>query len=490
MLLVGRDPLEPVAKLFGSPADPGKFLESFLAANPGLLSPIYVYPGQKPDIVLVVAGVHPSECSGTEIANWLRVKMDAGRGGTPYYTTVIVPELFTTEGDAARKKALPNTSPETGSNKYREIERFGQHNSPSREFPRPGTPVSEILRKGSLAKGFSALDDGNDPQPFTIRWKEKDVVKTGISRALPEILALTFLVEALRPIRIVSVHGKRLLAPAVQTMRKASTELDRLDKVDKSREADELAKTEAALTSFYQAQQKNAPGIYVDPRYTFSLLAERTAPNRTIDPQKFNTALDPAYPNKKPPKGAAKTTFSSTNRTDGVEDDDLALQLALAVDAMASAIPLRLPAGTVNWRSFTRFLVVGNRLHGKAVKSVHYAQESSEFPGFAGFSLGDWGPVAVASDRGGFGLNGVRGGAPVYTVETFGYQHSGAFDRSGNEFTQLVTEDGKPTGKALPKVFDAVRSAQLQAYAEAILAVALDKYTPSPYRVDSKSKPA
>jgi hypothetical protein len=328
------------------------------------------------------------------------------------------------------------------------------------------------LSKGSLQRGYYALDDGIPGKPFTTYWLEKKVVKTGKSRVLEEILALIFLVEALKPRRIASIHGKRPLQGGLDAIAKASGD---------------LAATEKAIVDDVVKHKQNAPGIYVDPRYTFSTEAERKAKDRKIDPQKFNTALEPAYPQVKPPEGT-KTTFSAINTKQGGEDDDVALQIAKAVVAVTRTISPKLRRGNFDWRPFSPFLAVGNRLRLE-VAGVHYGAEPAVRSDFAGFSLGDWGPVDVEySSATDYGIDGERKGAPVYTIETFGYAHSGAFVRTPNGFEQLVNEDGTSKGKNLPKVFDAVRSAQLQAYAEGLRTVLLEEYKPSQERLEQAAK--
>jgi len=73
--------------------------------------------------------------------------------------------------------------------------------------------------------------------------------------------------------------------------------------------------------------------------------------------------------------------------------------------------------------------------------------------------------------------------------ETLGYAHSGAFARTKDDFDQLVDGSGKLlSGKKLAAGFDAVRSAQLQAYAEALRTVLLEEYQPSATRQGSPAK--
>lgn len=132
--------------------------------------------------------------------------------------------------------------------------------------------------------------------------------------------------------------------------------------------------------------------------------------------------------------------------------------------------------------------MIGNGVN-LPIQSVHYGEEPGPST-FQGYSFGDWIPVDVkSSPTTEYGWDGKRGGAPVYTFETFGYAHSGAFERTRDDFDQLVDEVGKPLpNKPAPKVFDAVRSAQLQAYAEGLRTILLEEYRPSPTRQSSSAQ--
>jgi len=245
-----------------------------------------------------------------------------------------------------------------------------------------------------------------------------------------------FLVEAIKPKRIASIHAKRPRAEALKAINANGGALD---------------KTEQSVVGI------NCPGIFVDPRYVFSLEAERKESDKSIGPQKFISVLEPSYPRKKPPVGQEKITFSATNRKEGVRDDDLCFQLATAVAEEAAAMQPRKSRAKINWSQYTPYLVMGNHCHLK-VPTVHYALEKPRFSGFQGFSLGDWGPVAVEeSVENGYQHDGNRMGSPVYTVETFGYAHSGAFASSEKGLTQLVNRDGNPTNSDGPPIkFDPV----------------------------------
>jgi hypothetical protein len=431
------------------------------------LSPVHYFEGQSKEAVLVVAGIHGSEPSGIEIANWLKVKLERAesRKSKPHYTTLIIPEVFPTQAQMGRQQNTLDVRPGRDDNTGRDVKRDGHTYATNRLFPPPGRPGTYLLRQGSAKKGYYAVDDSDPPER--------------VSLLLPEIIALFLLIDTLKPIRIASLHGKRWKLEVVD-----------LDVFITRQEQDRRTLERAMFGS-------NFPGVFVDPRYQFS--GEAARKDRNLDGQKFSQELDPSYPKVRPPQGRTKTTYSAflptdKNPQDGRADDDLCLEIAIKVAEVAKTIAPRKSQVTVDWSRYTPYLVVGNHLELDP-PTVHYAYERSGSPdegstsskAFPGYSLGDWGPVSVLKDKNGIpGLEGKRGGAAVYTFETFGYAESGAFrrERDRADFEQLLDETGEPIDpkKPLPQ-HDATRCLQLQAYAEALRLVFLEEYKPSVRRV-------
>ncbi|MEO0606065.1 MAG: hypothetical protein AAF211_31845, partial [Myxococcota bacterium] len=119
-----------------------------------------VVPGREPDRrVLVVGGVHGSEQGGIEVAERIRVALQAGPG-KPRPTTVVVPTLFVDHA-AMRLRERPERPT-------------------NRNFPPAGTTWAR---------------DAADPRDAEGR------------PALPENRWLVDLIDSLKPDRIVSVHG-------------------------------------------------------------------------------------------------------------------------------------------------------------------------------------------------------------------------------------------------------------------------------------------
>jgi hypothetical protein len=338
----------------------------------------HVFFGERPMAkrALVVAGLHPSELSGIEVANWIRVRLDKARSDHrfPLYTVLLIPEVFPLETAQSRaweaKKAskaskhpyIPNVDDTT----YRYVKRDQDGNflkgkdpgiqvNANRQFPVPGTPLSTLLKNGgpSGPNKRRLLQDPTDPN-------KKGAVK--IPR-LPEMVELMSLIEWFQPHRIASLHGKR-----PSTMAKP------------------------------KGKQDN-PGIFVDPRYTYD---RARCPNpQDLNPCKFDKARDPAFG---PVAGIKKDRDTASRSREGQrEDDPLCLRIAEKAWEKGAEVP-------------------GNYLDpGDAPPVVHYTQSGGGVPGF---SLGDWGPVRVTEPSGDPGL---RDGAPVITVEPYKYYESGAF---------------------------------------------------------------
>lgn len=361
------------------------------------MAQMFVVPGTDAGKrALVVAGIHGSELSGIEVANWLRVKLlaDFYKGRRPTYTTLIVPEVFPKQAQIARAKRSPGSKADSPVGRYVEHKHRDKrgkliatlHIEPNRQFPPPGEPSARIIAKGSPI--------GPDGKPLKAGGVDIPL--------LEEIKELLTLIEWFKPSRITALHAHSVPGgPA-----KKGTDW---------------------------------PGIFVDPRYTY--------PDRCTDPSspfdlnrcKFDLSLDPAFVGEGPPQGK-RAICARTSA--GQDDDRLALALAKAVEQKDPS------------------LVPGNHLKDPP-EIVHYCQ-SRKPP--SGFSLGDWGPVAVGKDP------GRRDGAPVITIEVPHQYDSGAFQ--GGE--QMMGENCQPLpGRPKPKGFDSARCRSLQVYADALIKVFL-----------------
>lgn len=232
------------------------------------------------DIALIVAGVHGSELSGVEVAHWIRVKLerrmsqDNGKW-KPYYTTVIVPEIYPKSVELGRK-CLDNKAQSKDrelikrcgvTKKGREVDwklHPGDKTTyvipPNRQFPPPGRPLSHLSRR---KKPGPVDPDGN---PVT-EDANRAAMPGGVP-LLPETREFLRLVEKLKPKRIASIH--------------------------------------AQIPVNNPDYGVDAPGIFVDPRYEY---AERTGQRDPLEPLisarrrpfgtdtcKFDLALDPAFP--------------------------------------------------------------------------------------------------------------------------------------------------------------------------------------------------
>jgi hypothetical protein len=389
---------------------------------------IHRFDGTDPGFVLILAGIHSSEQSGVEVARWLVTKLAAKEKPTRL-GAVVIPDVYPARGIAARTDEYPKTDI---TYMWRDIDAATRKKTKSkarassatqvistaRQFPPPGRPLSY------LAKGFLRDEAGTD------------LNVEGKVPLQPEIEYLIRLIEALKPVRIVSIHGKRPrtkkdLAGAVRDTVITMTK-------------DEIEKWDGRAI-----KGVNFAGIYVDPRYDASSVCKEKG---SLEACKFDLDLDPAFPTR----GKAKR-FDSARKDIGRRDDDLCLKFAKAVA--------------------DKSLVPGNH-RDDPIPVVHYAKEGGTSPGF---SLGDWGPVDVEPGK---KTPGSRKGAPVFTIEVKENHESWAFF----DEVQTVTEGGEPlprpatpperAGKKKPPPisnpeFARDRSKALQAYADSIIATVL-----------------
>lgn len=382
----------------------------------------HIVQGTSPDVVLIVAGIHTSEQSGVEVARWIRVKL-AARPKPTRLSALVIPEVFPDEGKNARADEW-----KTGAvpGKYRETVRRAMI-YPARHFPPPGKPLS-FIKDGLLT------DANGKALPLP----------TGQTKVymLPEIAFLIRCVEALKPVRIVSVHGRR---PRTRQDLKDAAGLIKMT-ADEIANWDEQAQTPVPGVNF--------PGIFVDPRYSLNQACLKAG----LESCKFDQDADPAFPTR----GTSKR-FDSALSADGKKDD--ALARAAAED-----------------KAFTDPALVGGNHLGPA-PIVHYAKE----PGTPSklYSLGDWGPVDV--DPSG-GSPGSRRGAPVFTIEVKDDGESWSFadaiqvmktDSSGALKPELTPDQRARKANVAdyptPRHWTQRRSSQLQQYADAIIDTILER---------------
>jgi|KBSMisStandDraft_5_1062788.scaffolds.fasta_scaffold42891_2 hypothetical protein len=387
------------------------------------------FQGTSSDYVLIVAGIHTSEQSGIEVARWILSQLQA-RDSPTRLSALVIPEVFPDRAAAARTDEFAGRPIDRWREDIKETrglyKRRGGTKDPieikvARQFPPPGKPLS-ILKDNFLKNASGAnLKAGGANVPL-----------------LPEIAYLIRVIEALKPVRIVSVHGK---AP------RSTTHLE------KARKRGMIAMSDDEIKSWdgRPIRGVNFAGVFVDPRYA-------PLEGGSLEESKFDPKLDPAFPLE----GVQdkKRFDSAKNEKEGRSDDALCLALAKTIGGEDKS------------------LVPGNHLFDADDPKpiVHYAREDDDKDN-PGYSLGDWGPVEVKPDKDG---TGARPGAPVFTIEVNANPESWAFwDRQ-----QMVTEDGKPlppsptpserasgkTPKALanPK-FKKDRSKALQTYAKAIV---------------------
>jgi len=451
------------------------------------------------EVALVIAGIHGSELSGIEVARWLfdmlTERWNKQPSIKPYYTTVIIPEIYPESAKLARMhsknpngwlKDLQTTDPILWEKaKYnvdnvnwaigREVILKGVDGTlrtiyTNRQFPPPEKPLSFLGQDGPTdATGREAIQAYHEDK----KSKSSKPINTPM---LPEAKQFLQWIEMLKPVRIVSIHAHRPVDPKLS-----------IRGIDQ-------------------------PGIFVDPRYGYDQKVcgidpvNESAEKFGTNLCKFDIIQDPAFPlvgffellnqrvAKNPPlnleqktaiqtarqtfgefrklnragtdapgqrklldltesqlKDAAKLlsidydkdylkkkSFPSTKDKTSYVDDSLAYKIA---EFIASKKPE---------------LVPGNWLAQKSLPPVVHYSASSRAPD--GYSLGDWGPVTSGSPGG----PEYRLGAPVITVEVFDYKESGAFDDQGVKQTRYIQE----------------RANELRIYAEALMTVFLEPLEP------------
>jgi hypothetical protein len=479
----------------------------------------FFFKGDTNDTVLIIAGMHGSELSGIEVAHWLRVKLQSQLDKfqkRPQYNTFIVPELFPQSAKLARKCPI---EPDGGKNaqesqklkkewdklKMRDPKLYARCKlsegesqpgreivldkggtlyviPPGRQFPPPGQPLSHLIKYGG------PTDLAGNRLVMKAENKKEDKIPL-----LQEIRELLELIELIKPIRIASLHAHE--------------------------------PTSAQLG-------KDAPGIFVDPRYQYDkTLCQADPIDPTLindfgtNPCKFSVDNDPAFPIisiKLLDDAVAKLAASDPSAINAIgliesartlyrESRDLKRKKAerkkklgdsiTKINEAANSLQIKPPhkrfdsARTIEGKlddllalniaknidkGDAKKLIPGNHLnqHSTTPEVVHY---SANVPPPDGFSLGDWGPVDVKSkstpvagspvDAGVSATDPrIRDGVPVITVEVYNYPDSGAFDEDG---VQLVGEDLKLLDpQHLPKKFGPAemgRCKQLQAYADALI---------------------
>jgi hypothetical protein len=146
-------------------AEAGNIEGSFDAGQGKTRVEAYFFPGSSDRRAMVIGGVHGTEHSGVEVVKDLLADLQKPGTPTPYYSVIIVPEIFP-ENLAADSRTTTKTSED-----------------PNRNFPAVGTSLSK-----SKGKGTVALDSQGRPIE-------------------PGNVILIDLIERFQPERIASVHG-------------------------------------------------------------------------------------------------------------------------------------------------------------------------------------------------------------------------------------------------------------------------------------------
>jgi hypothetical protein len=124
---------------------------------------VFVIPGQSEEVALIYGGIHGNERAAKDVGRRLVAELTKPDAAKPYYTTVVIPDIF---GGSQQVRNLPGDR------------------DPNRSFPAAG----QSLEQATPGKGKGPLD--------------------ALGRPLPqELKALIVLREALKPQRILQLHG-------------------------------------------------------------------------------------------------------------------------------------------------------------------------------------------------------------------------------------------------------------------------------------------
>ncbi|MGZ3303680.1 MAG: hypothetical protein ACXVCF_18665 [Isosphaeraceae bacterium] len=427
---------------------------------------VEIFLGRSAEVALIIAGIHGDEKSGVEVANWVRVKLRKRlRERKPSaFTTIVIPIVFPeTYGESHRE--FEWSAPQEG-NRKKPIPAERYLIPTNRQYPPPGQPLQFVIDRGGPASpdGARITRDAHSPPRR---------VPSGVP-LLDGTVQLLSLIELVKPVRIASVHAHSAVPkPAVG---------------------------------------QDAPGIYVDPVYEYKsgvtgggCQADLLYPTRKNEWGtllcKVDVTKDPGLPElgrvavlndlyrqgKLPKKVKDKVDMA---RSSYIVGDKIKAAGEFIAASNAAGITLKPEFGRRSEDSLTLklaakmrpSLVPGNHLERSGLEVVHYDADplvTATLPVKPkwlvtpdGFSLGDWAPVTAK------GPLGERKGAPVITVEVYDKKDSGAF----RDEVQLVDEDGRrlesglsEKDKQLAKKVNKARSRDLQAYADALIEVFLER---------------
>lgn len=160
----------------------------------------HFFKGAISDVALVIAGVHGSELSGVEVAETLIKRLSAKGAPKPYYSVVIVPQLFPDNVDAKRvwEASQAKAAKQLTLSEYKKARdmagdpgrdtkdrRHGATDETNRQFPELGKPF-----------------DPSNP----VDAKERPIER--------ENILLLSLIDRFKPVRIAALHAKKALKDA------------------------------------------------------------------------------------------------------------------------------------------------------------------------------------------------------------------------------------------------------------------------------------
>lgn len=200
----------------------------------GLEIKCHYFPGTGDECALIISGVHGSELSGIEVTKLLveRLKNEP----KPFYTVVVIPELFPDNAACARKA---NHRPGYDSNIGRTTR--GEKIDPNRQFPKRGERFNP--------------DKPEDAEGRHIEYENQLLMQ---------------LIECFKPSRIASVHAKRYRGVVRKGVNAPGIFVDPRGGFDKTATKTKEGKEDDALALAMARKAKNkgarVPGNFLDPK--------------------------------------------------------------------------------------------------------------------------------------------------------------------------------------------------------------------------------
>lgn len=216
----------------------------------------HFFQGETSERILVVGGVHGEERGGLEICKVLMTDyLQDPTKGRPYYTVIVVPELFP-DNVAHNRRDSRHLTRENG--KLLGKIQSQESNETNRNFGVPGQTLNKAPKKNPIPDEYKTGIMYDSKTQHTVSDEDGDEM-------LPENMALTELMERFDPKRIISIHGtvtrdgaiskdNQELSPKAKENNDATIKMGGADKQQYLNERNDLDHELCLRAAFYTAQ--------------------------------------------------------------------------------------------------------------------------------------------------------------------------------------------------------------------------------------------